>query len=771
MLCTAAGHVRGMSSKRHAALASPLPLTPLFELYLEAMWRLPVCSIIARRWRDAPSPCLSVVVSIRPVGILLGLRDQQRTFIVSNPSRDVSTQDAKEETPLFKKLLVANRGEIACRIMRTASRLGIKTVAVYSSADADAPHTRLADEAVFIGEPPAAQSYLVMDKILQACEATGADAVAPGYGFLSENANFARALEEKGITFVGPPVKAIEAMGDKIESKAIAKAAGVNTIPGYPGEVIDSKTALKLSKEIGFPVMLKASAGGGGKGMRIAWKEEEVEENFNLSTAEALSSFGDGRMLIEKYIEQPRHIEIQVLGDKLGNTVWLPERECSIQRRNQKVIEEAPSTFLDPPTRKAMGEQAVALCKAVGYYSAGTLEFMVDKNRKFYFLEMNTRLQVEHPITESITGLDLVEQMFRVAAGKPLDLPQEKASQIKGWALEARVYAEDPARGYLPSIGRLRRYVEPRGQGVRVDSGVEEGSEISMYYDPLISKTVTYAPDRKTALERMYRALDEYVIRGLTHNIPLLRSVMTHPDFISGDISTYFLKNHYPDNDSAAPRLMPLTTKETSELTGFAALLSALSDLKLEPDLEGKEQKFIVSIEGKAVQAAVRPARAEMAGSSHGASYEVEVSDAVYQIEPFVAGWNRYPDQLFQAFLNGDERVLQVLGNRPRGYMLQYLGAHREVTVDRPISARLDHLMPPPVVVDTSKIIASPMPGSLISLAKAVGDDVEAGDEIAVVEAMKMRNVLRAERSGRIKEVLVQPGAILAADQILVRFE
>ncbi|KAK9808836.1 hypothetical protein WJX72_004705 [[Myrmecia] bisecta] len=656
--------------------------------------------------------------------------------------------------------------------MRRSRQPGLRLL----EADKRALHARFADEAVCIGPAAAAQSYLRTEAILEAVRKTGAQAVHPGYGFLSENAMFAKALEANGTVFIGPPVGAIEAMGDKVESKILAKSAGVNTIPGWAGVVADEQQALKLAQEIGFPVMIKASAGGGGKGMRIAWNEEEVLENFQISSQEAVSSFGDGRMLLEKYIEEPRHIEIQVLGDQHGNTVYLPERECSIQRRNQKVIEEAPSTFLDAATRQAMGEQAVALCKAVGYYSAGTLEFLVDKHRQFYFLEMNTRLQVEHPVTEYITQLDLVEQMLNVAAGRKLPFTQDQVRQIHGWAMESRVYAEDPARGFLPSIGRLNRYVEPSGANVRVDSGIQEGSEISIHYDPLISKLVTHGSDRQSAIDTMCSALDRYVIRGVTHNIPLLRSVMAHPDFQAGNINTNFLPQHFPEKDSAAPLKLPLTPAQQQQLLALAAYFHTRRSAQLGAPAARAEQALVLTLDGVQHPVVVRHASQQMVGleASTSGALEVQLADRLLQVVPpaaTAAGGQEYVAQLVQAHVDGSLLDCQILERRPRGLLLQFCGAHREVLIDTPAAAALAQHMPTKTVADTSKVIASPMPGSLVSVAVAAGDTVAEGDEVAVVEAMKMRNVLRAERAGRIKSVEAQAGAVLAADQIIIHFE
>ncbi|XP_075774866.1 propionyl-CoA carboxylase alpha chain, mitochondrial isoform X2 [Pelodiscus sinensis] len=514
----------------------------------------------------------------QPERYLLALQcaaPHSRCYLISSRTFYTAEYDPNEKT--FEKLLIANRGEIACRVIKTCKKMGIKTVAVHSDVDSSAVHVKMADEAVCVGPAPTSKSYLNMDAIMEAIKETRAQAVHPGYGFLSENKEFARRLASEGVTFIGPDTHAIQAMGDKIESKLLAKNAKVNTIPGFDGVVKDADEAVRIAREIGYPVMIKASAGGGGKGMRIAWDDEETREGFRFSSQEAASSFGDDRLLIEKFIDNPRHIEIQVLADNHGNALWLNERECSIQRRNQKVVEEAPSTFLDPETRRAMGEQAVALAKAVKYSSAGTVEFLVDAKKNFYFLEMNTRLQVEHPITECITGLDLVQEMIRVAKGYPLRHKQADIP-INGWAVECRVYAEDPYKSFgLPSIGRLSQYQEPLCvSNVRVDSGIQEGSDISIYYDPMISKLITYGSDRTEALQRMEEALDNYVIRGVTHNIALLREVIIHPRFVQGDISTKFLPDVYPDGFKGHK----LTDLEKRELLATATCLYVTEQLR-----------------------------------------------------------------------------------------------------------------------------------------------------------------------------------------------
>ena len=644
------------------------------------------------------------------------------------------------------------------------------------------------------GPPASTQSYLNISAIIDAIKRTGADAVHPGYGFLSENETFASAVADAGAAFVGPPANAVHVMGDKVESKRFAKAAGVNTIPGWVGVIEDADHACAVAKEIGFPVMAKASAGGGGKGMRIAWDEKDLAEGYKLATQEAASAFGDARMLIEKYIEHPRHVEIQVLGDQHGTVLYLPERECSIQRRNQKVIEEAPSPVADPALRRAMGEQAVALCKAVGYYSAGTCEFLVDKYKKFYFLEMNTRLQVEHPVTEAITGLDLVEQMLLVAAGKRIAMTQEDVSHPKGWAVECRVYAEDPARGFLPSTGRLKRYIEPRGHGVRVDSGVEEGSEISMWYDPMISKLVGYGPDRATALSVAAKALDAYVIRGVQHNAPLLRSVLDAPDFVAGDFSTAFLAEHFPSPEASAPLNLPLTKENEQEVAAVAAayyiwreLRLANGDFKAMAAALDASRRLVLTKgddEGGAAVAqtyvTVRRAAPTMITTSNQNRYdrnqpalEVELPDRVVfvQLDPSQGVQEQGSPLLRVTIDDRKEEFVQIIERTARHLTLQYCGAHRRVAIDAPEAAELVHLMPPPYSEDLSKVVRSPMPGVLVSVSAKEGDVVEEGDEIAVVEAMKMRNVLRAGGGGVVKEVEVQEGASVAADQVIIRLE
>ncbi|HUN50548.1 MAG TPA: acetyl/propionyl/methylcrotonyl-CoA carboxylase subunit alpha [Candidatus Sulfotelmatobacter sp.] len=660
---------------------------------------------------------------------------------------------------MFKKILIANRGEIACRVIKTCRRLGIGTVAVYSDADEGALHVRMADEAVPIGKPPASESYLVIDKILAAVKQTGADAVHPGYGFLSENRAFALALEKAGIAFIGPSVHAVAAMGDKIESKKLAKEAGVNTVPGYLGAIANPKEAVKIAREIGYPVMIKASAGGGGKGMRLAWNDGEAAEGFVSATNEARSSFGDERVFVEKFIEHPRHIEIQVLGDKHGTVLYLNERECSIQRRHQKVIEEAPSPFLDARTRKAMGEQAVALARQVGYYSAGTVEFIVGPNRDFYFLEMNTRLQVEHPVTELITGIDIVEQMIRVALGEKLSI-QQKDVAINGWAIESRLYAEDPYRGFLPSTGRLVRFhLPPEDSHVRIDTGVTEGSEISLYYDPMIAKLCTYGPTREAATRHMRNALDACRIDGISHNVNFLAAVVAHPRFAEGRLSTGFIAEEFPDGFHGAE----LSREQRLALIAVATLA------------ELRYRRRAATISGQL------PNRAPVLGSdwvasAGGAAYPLSATEAVEGIDVAIDGiilavrsdW-RPGTTLFQGSVQ-NQPISALIVRRPEGFRLTHGGAALDVVVRRPEAAKLAALMPVKQPPDMSKYLLCPMPGLVVSINVAVGESVKAGQPLAVVEAMKMENVLRAERDGVIGKIAAGPGDSLAVDQVILEF-
>jgi len=664
---------------------------------------------------------------------------------------------------MIKKILVANRGEIACRVMRTASRLGIATVAVYSDADKDALHVRMADEAVHIGPPPSAQSYLLIDKIVEACKKTGADAVHPGYGFLSEKREFQEALAKEGIIFIGPDAEAIFAMGDKISSKKLAKQAGVSSVPGYLGVIKDAEEAVKIANDIGYPVMIKASAGGGGKGMRLSWNDQETREGFVSATNEAKSSFADDRVFIEKFIEHPRHIEIQVLGDSHGNVVYLGERECSIQRRHQKVIEEAPSPFLTPDVRKAMGEQAVALAKAVNYKSAGTVEFIVDVNRNFYFLEMNTRLQVEHPVTELVTGLDLVEWMIRVADGETLGFTQADI-KLTGWAMEARVYAEDPYRNFLPSIGRLTRYLEPEAsEHVRVDSGVGEGGEISINYDPMIAKLCSYGADRSEAIAHMRRALDEYYIRGLNHNIPFLAALMGHPRFVKGNLSTGFIAEEYKNGFSAAD----LPPAEPALLAAVAAFVHRRY-LEREATVSGQLQGRGV-VPGDEFVVRFGDATHPLRLTPEEGGYTVAVGQKSFTLH---SDW-KIGQPLFRAEVKSKkdkQSVVVQIDRQGVGYRLFHAGGQIEARVLSPRAAELAQLMPKKAPPDLSKYLLSPMPGLLVSVAVVEGQDVKAGEVLAVVEAMKMENSLRAERDGKVSKIHAAAGESLAVDQKILEF-
>ena len=659
---------------------------------------------------------------------------------------------------MFSKILIANRGEIACRVMRTAKRMKIATVAVYSEADADALHVAMADEAVAVGPAPSSESYLVIDNIMAAIKETGADAVHPGYGFLSENAAFSDALTKAGIAFIGPVPKAIAAMGDKIESKRLAEEAGVTTVPGHLDIITDAEEAITISNEIGYPVMLKASAGGGGKGMRIARDDNGVRESFRLAASEALSSFGDDRIFIEKFIENPRHIEIQILADSHGNTIYLGERECSIQRRHQKVVEEAPSPLLDPDTRAAMGAQAVALAQAVDYRSAGTVEFIVDGERNFYFLEMNTRLQVEHPVTELVTGIDLVEQMIHVAAGGSLQIAQADV-KLEGWAMETRVYAEDPFRNFLPSTGRLVRYHEPeQSETVRVDTGVGEGGEISMFYDPMIAKLITTGTTRDDAIREMRSALDAYYIRGVSHNIPFLAAVLAHPRFKSGNISTAFLDEEYADGFNVEH----LTHDNPRSIVAVAAVLDArqrLRSVRVNSQVMAlQERRAIVGTRETTEYTLV------LREADHG--FKVDVNGATVSV---TGDW-RPGEPLFRGRVDGAAICIQVekAGSR---YRLSNAGGQMDIMVVSPRIAALNQLMPIKEPPDLSRFLLSPMPGLLIRLAVQVGDVVKAGEELAIVEAMKMENVLRAAQDGSIKELLSEEGDSLTVDQPILEFE
>ncbi|NNE88324.1 MAG: acetyl/propionyl/methylcrotonyl-CoA carboxylase subunit alpha, partial [Silicimonas sp.] len=651
---------------------------------------------------------------------------------------------------MFKKILIANRGEIACRVIKTAKKMGIATVAVYSDADESALHVKMADEAVHIGPPPANQSYIVIDKIMDAIRQTGSEAVHPGYGFLSENPKFAQALEAEGVAFIGPPVKAIEAMGDKITSKKIAMEADVSTVPGYMGLIADADEAVKISGEIGYPVMIKASAGGGGKGMRIAWNDSEAREGFQSSKNEAASSFGDDRIFIEKFVTQPRHIEIQVLADSHGNTIYLNERECSIQRRNQKVIEEAPSPFLDEATRKAMGEEACALAAAVGYSSAGTVEFIVDGERNFYFLEMNTRLQVEHPVTELITGVDLVEQMIRVAAGEKLAIKQSDVG-INGWAMESRLYAEDPYRGFLPSIGRLTRYRPPEevaeeSRAVRNDTGVFEGGEISMFYDPMIAKLCTWAPTRAAAIEEMRVALDSFEVEGIGHNIPFLAAVYDHPKFISGDMTTAFIEEEYPDGFEGVA-LNNGTLEQIAQAAAAMQYVSDCRDLRISGQMVERtkdiERDYVIDLGGTRFTFGVliEPNEYYLAEEEAAVPEMVTLWDDETPIDVNLA-WKpgaslaRVHTENRQdggADWFGDVTMTLKVERRTSGYRMRYRGADLDVKVQSPRIAELYARMPVKTPPDTSKLLLCPMPGLIVKVNVEEGDEVQEGQALCTV--------------------------------------
>ena len=655
---------------------------------------------------------------------------------------------------MFDKILIANRGEIACRIIRSARRMGLKTVAVHSAADATALHVEMADEAVLIGPPPAAESYLVVERIVEACRQTGAQAVHPGFGFLAENGAFVEALEGAGIVFIGPPPGAIRAMGDKIESKRLAAKAEVSTVPGHLDVIADADEAAQIASEIGYPVMIKASAGGGGKGMRIACDDAQARDGFHSAQNEARASFGDDRVFIEKFIEQPRHIEIQVLADGHGNILHLGERECSIQRRHQKVIEEAPSPLLDAATRAAMGAQAVALARAVDYRSAGTVEFISDNKKNFYFLEMNTRIQVEHPVTEMVTGLDLVEWMIRIAAGERLDFGQEDV-KLTGWALEARVYAEDPLRNFMPSIGRLARYREPAtGARVRVDSGVTEGSEISMYYDPMIAKLVTHGETRDAAIREMQAALDAFYVRGINHNMSFLAAVVAKDRFRDGRLTTNFIAEEFPEGFQKGT--LPAAARETMIVVA-AVVHDRLARRATGKTDDAAPRDWMVRIDGEAHEIRVQPEGTAL--RLRGAVEECRVE----------SDW-RPGEALFRGRIDGRAVTVQV-DRRGPSYRLTHGGAEVEALVVRPRVAELAARMPEKAPADLSRLLLSPMPGLLVRLAVEEGQEVKSGEELAVVEAMKMENVLRAERDGVVAAVHARPGASLAVDQAILEFE
>ena len=678
---------------------------------------------------------------------------------------------------MFKKILIANRGEIACRVIQTCQRMGIATVAVYSDADARAPFVKMADEAVHIGPPPAAESYLLADKIIEACKQTGAEAVHPGYGFLSERASFVEALDKEGIVFIGPPASAIAAMGDKIESKKLAKEAGVNVVPGSKDAIDTTQDALQVANDIGYPVMMKASAGGGGKGMRLAWNDKDVEEGFEATKREGLNSFGDDRVFIEKFIEDPRHIEIQILADRQGNTLYLNERECSIQRRHQKVVEEAPSPFVTPEMRKAMGEQAVALSKAVGYHSAGTVELIVsgaDKTgESFYFLEMNTRLQVEHPVTEAITGVDLVEQMIRVAAGEELPMKQDDI-KIDGWSIETRVYAEDPYRNFLPSIGRLVRYEPPvpgwtgdsgpagrrgfetGGGGVRVDDGVFEGGEVSIFYDPMIAKLITWAPTRDGAADLQVEALDAFRVEGPGHNIDFLSAIMQHPRFRSGELTTGFIAEEYPDGFQGAAVDEPRLRLVAALIAGAQCSLMA-HEGQISGRLDGAPKvpsDWLVKMDGR--------------------KFEVELGEGGATVDgEWIAGTTDWQPGMVLAAAsgNGENLAIQLRRESSAIWALTTRGrTHKGLAIPARLAPLLDHMIEkePP---DLSKMLICPMPGLLVKLHVAEGDEVQPGQPLATVEAMKMENILRAEKEGTISSINAAEGDSLAVDEVILELE
>ena len=697
----------------------------------------------------------------------------------------------------FERILIANRGEIACRIARTARRMGISTAAIYSEADEGTPHVRMADAAVCVGPPPSAESYLDIEAVLEAARSTGADAVHPGFGFLSENAEFVEALSAAGITFIGPPPAAIRAMGDKIESRRLAFDAGVNTIPGVDRALADGDEAVAVAREVGYPVMLKASAGGGGKGMRIAAGEDEVREGFRGATNEALASFGDGRIFVERYVERPRHIEVQVLGDRHGAVLHLGERECSVQRRHQKVLEEAPSPFVDEGMRARMGAQAVALARAAGYVSAGTVEFIVDPDRRFFFLEMNTRLQVEHPVTEAVTGLDLVEWMIRIAAGEALPFTQDDV-RMDGWAMEARVYAEDPERDFLPATGRLLRYRPPRAprvggpeeaapgsaapggpeeraSGVRVDDGVEEGGEVAVWYDPMIAKLVTAGRDRDEALDRLEMALDRYTVRGVTTNLLFLAALARHPGFRAGELSTAFIDEHFPGGFAAArvappepARLIVAAAWIRQEIDRLNAAVGA--DSGAGDPFDGVDREYVVLVGGAPAGDDDRGERAHPVSFPRDANGAIEVEHEAARVRYRVETDWRPGLDCFEGTLNGTPIAVQV-ERRGHGFRLAHAGHADLYRVLSLRAAALRAVMPVKRPPDLSRFLLSPMPGLLVRVSVGPGDAVKAGQEVAVVEAMKMENLLRAEQDGTVAAVLAEPGASLAVDQPILEFE
>jgi len=653
---------------------------------------------------------------------------------------------------MFTKILIANRGEIACRIMRTAKAMGIRTITVYSDADAEALHVRQADEALRIGPPQAVDSYLSIERILEACRASGAEAVHPGYGFLSENAEFAAAVEAAGLVFVGPSAQAIATMGDKIAAKKLALAAGVSTVPGDLKPASDAAEAVKLARGLGYPVIVKAAAGGGGKGMRIAGNDAELREGMRLAASEAKSAFGDARIFIEKYIEEPRHVEIQIMADTHGQVIHLGERECSIQRRHQKIIEEAPSPALDGKTRAAMGAQAVALAKAAGYRSAGTVEFVLDRDGKFYFLEMNTRLQVEHPVTEFVTGLDLVELMIRIAAGERLGVKQQDV-KLSGSAIEARLYAEDPRRNFLPSVGRVTRYIAPEGDGIRVDSGVDEGAEIAIHYDPMIAKVVASGATRAVAADRLEKALDAFVIRGVSHNAGFLAALVSTPRFRAGRLSTHFIAEEFPRGfGGAAPSAVELAQASAVAAAAEFILAELSSRIADAPILE--DWDILCGDSHKPASIARRNGTITVAG-------DTGRQDVTTSWQP--------GDALFRGNVNAAQVLFQV-ERCGLGWRLSRGGAVIDISVLPPAAAAALARMPAKPQPDLSRFVLSPMPGLLVSIAVREGQEVKSGEELAVIEAMKMENLLRAERDGRVQRLCAKPGDTLAADQVILEF-
>ena len=688
--------------------------------------------------------------------------------VLANARRDTGSDGRRSLA--FKKILIANRGEIACRVIKTARSMGIATVAIYSDADRHALHVRMADEAMHIGPAAAAESYISIDRVMAAVRESGAEAVHPGYGFLSENRRFAEALEAEGVAFIGPPSGAIEAMGDKITSKKLAAEAGVSTVPGYMGLITDADEAVRIAEDIGYPVMIKASAGGGGKGMRIAWNATEAREGFQASKNEARASFGDDRIFIEKFVTQPRHIEIQVLADSHGNCLWLNERECSIQRRNQKVIEEAPSPFLDAATRRAMGEQACALARAVDYTSAGTVEFIVDGDRNFYFLEMNTRLQVEHPVTELITGIDIVEQMIRVANGERLSFGQDDV-KINGWAMESRLYAEDPYRNFLPSTGRLTRYRPPperrtADSAVRNDTGVFEGGEISIWYDPMIAKLCTWAPTRDQAIEAMRSALDGFEVEGIGHNLPFLSAVMDHPRFVEGRLTTAFIAEEWPDGFSGTE----LDGDMQARVAAVAAAMKRVAEIR-RSRISGRishhhrdvGSDWVVTLGEPVVDGITLPVT--VTADRDGATVSFQDGRNLRVEGEWTPGMT-----LARMQVDAQPLVARV-DEIPDGFRMRLRGADLTVRVRTPRAAELARLMPVKLPPDTSKFLLCPMPGMVVSVAVAEGDTVEQGQALATVEAMKMENILRAEKRGTVKKVNASAGQSMAVDDVILEFE